>query len=48
MAGKEEDLAEKVRLEAAARQVCLRTAGRTIEAMVSVLQLFVVVFRIAD
>jgi hypothetical protein len=41
MAGKvEESLVEKARLEAAAKQLCLRIAGRTIEAMMSELQLF--------
>jgi hypothetical protein len=46
MAGKLESLVEKVRFEAAARPVCLRTAGRTIEAMVGVQQLFYVVFKL--
>lgn len=46
MAGKLESLVEKVRLETVARQVCLRSAGRTIEAMMSVLQLFGVVFEL--
>jgi hypothetical protein len=44
MVGELESLVENVRFEAAARQVCLRTAGRTIEAMVGVRQLFDVVF----
>jgi hypothetical protein len=43
MAGTLESLVEKARLDVAARQVCLRTAGRTIEAMMSVLQLFGVI-----
>lgn len=43
MVGKLEALVVKVRLEAAARQVCLRSAGRTIEVMMCVLQLFSVV-----